>query len=328
MPEYLTLDGVPIPCSAPGGGGLLEPERSGELIRMHDNSLVSTENPAQLKRVWQFATKPLTASEWAVIWPMLRGGALHTAAGYAITRGAGSASVLPVLQDVTHEPDGDTDFRYRARFLLREAFGLAEGGTISSFALSDLVSPDDDGSGSYPITVTGATGQLNLAEPTARVNYTSRYATAGVVTPCAPVGCPPGGCADTITAIQRWRTRLLNPGLLDGVASAWVLSSFAQSFAPWSRVSLSGYFDVIRAGAIVAGPYQCALAFPPFFGGGCYIPTLSPIAFALLLNDQVEFTLTTVLALKNCVADPGTRPLVLYGWQYSNMALPGLITEA
>lgn len=313
MPEYLTLDGVPIPCSAPGGGGLLEPERSGELIRMHDNSLVSTENPAQQKRVWQFATAPLSASEWAAIWPLLRGGAIHIADGYAVTRGAGSASVLPVLQDVTHEPDGDGDFRYRARFLLREAFGLATGGVISQFALSNLVSPDDDGSGSYPNTVAATPGQLNLAEPLVVFNWASRYATAAL--------------PNAVTAIQRWRTRPLNPGLLDGFPIAWVLASYAASF-PWARVALSGYFQVIRGGAIVSGPYQCAPAFPPFFGGSMYLPSLTPMAFALLLNDQVEFTLTTELTLKTGFADDNNRPLVVYGYQYSNMTLPGNITEA
>lgn len=326
MPEYLTLNGVPIPCRAPGGGGLAEPERSGEMLRMHDNSLTSSENPAQHKRVWNFQTIPLTAAEWLAIEPLLKGGIIRTADGYAITRGGGSVAVYVRRREVQHEPNTDTDFGYMVAFSCYEVYGLATGGVSTQLYMPYTTSPDDDGLGAYP-TPDGSPSFLGLINTTPPPPFSQPSATCTdpVAAPCSSVGCV-GRCADVVTSVQRWRSNPMLAGILDGFARAEVLAvlPFGGS-TPWARIAFSGLLQVVRAGVVVLGPWQCGMDFPFFGGGVMTLPTLSPIAAATLDDDQIEFTLTVVLALKACGVDDGNRPNFSYG---GSLFLPGTWVES
>lgn len=91
MADYLTVDGWPIPVRE-GAGSQSDWEVAGERIRMYDNSLASSINPLQTKRVWTFATPPMMYAELRVILAILRLPGARQAEGYAINRALGALS--------------------------------------------------------------------------------------------------------------------------------------------------------------------------------------------------------------------------------------------
>lgn len=118
-PEYLALGSLVVLVSA-AAGRVHEPERSGEVVRMYDNSLRSSENTAQRKRTWEFTTAALTGAEWGALQPVLEGGAAIAASGYALLRTAGTVTVYPMLGEVTHADASGTDIFYSVTFTLHE----------------------------------------------------------------------------------------------------------------------------------------------------------------------------------------------------------------
>jgi hypothetical protein len=324
-PVYLSLDGVEIPVNV-NAGGLLEPERSGETVRMHDNSLRTTEDASAAKRVWAFTTIPLVSGDVEIVRALLRGGVPRTADGYAITREAGAVSVFPRLGRITHVEYGPADFRYVVAFTLHEISGLQYGGVVTSLTLANLVSPDDTGANAWPAP-TSAGGPLMLISPdVSGAGVSSGPVTTAEAVECATEDCI-GRCDEVITDLMTWRAPgVPAPAILDGFAQVSVLAIGPAGGSPWARIAFTGQLEIVRAGVVVAGPFQFGYMFPFFAGGTVSAFTVSPLAVGLEAGDQPQFTLQSALALLACGTDNGLRPSYLYGGSWgATLTLPGTL---
>lgn len=128
MPDYLTLDGVAYDVMTPQGGEK-PPELTGELSYGIDNTLATSEDPTEEKRVWPFTTPTYSYAQYQALLAVLNTTADQVlAGGWAITRAVPAdpedppitVPVLPRLGETVHDPTSDDDFGYIVNFSLHE----------------------------------------------------------------------------------------------------------------------------------------------------------------------------------------------------------------
>lgn len=128
MDYYLTLDGTVIDVLTPEGGEK-EAARTGELVYGFDNTMSTSEEPTEEKRVWPFTTPALVYADMLALLTILNTAADQVAAGgWAITRAVPAdpldppitIDVLPQLGPIVHEPTTEDDFGYMVNFTLHE----------------------------------------------------------------------------------------------------------------------------------------------------------------------------------------------------------------
>lgn len=312
---YLTLDGVNVPVQR---GGLLEPSRYGETVRMYDNTLRSTEEPTLRTRRWQFTTGPLSGAEWDAIRPLIRSVAIRTALGYAVTRGAVGIAVLCVPGEVTHEPAGDTDIAYVATFILLErgtGSGAIGGTTTGLYLYGDA---SDIGGGALRTGVSGGSSA-------------GGEATGGAPALC---GTLVGGVCDTLrcpavtTIVATWYSDPATAdGMLDGPAFLSVGAIGINPWGTWWTQRVGFQMAIYRAGSVVSGPYAFTTAAVDFSGGTVVLQTVSPlVAVPILTGDRLKFEALTIIGINGCASDDGFRPRMGYGGFFPpSVVIPGTV---
>lgn len=316
MAEYLTLNGVPIPCKAGGG---LPPSRYGETVRMYNNRLRSTEEPNWRTRIWSFVTGPLTGAEWAVIRPLLVATGAVAAGGYAITRGLTTVACLVVPGEIPNEPDGDTDARFVASFQLLEqsAVTATVGGPQTAIYLEAAASSFGAG---YRVASVG--GGLP-GEPF--------YLGVGGPDPAVPIdGCAcPGQCAPLTSLLQQWITDPLLATTLWGMGYLFSSGIFINPWGTWYRASLGMQVSLVRAGAVVAGPFPFTTSGTFFAGGPISMQLVSPlVSLPVLDDDRLMFQQFTIMGMNCGRTDDGFRPSMGTGGTNCQIIMPGSIVLA
>lgn len=314
---YLRLNGVEIPCQR---GGLLEPSRYGERVRMYNNRLRSTEEPDFRTRRWQFATGPLDGAEWLAIAPVLRSTAVLAGTGMALTRGETAIAVLCVLGEVTHLPKGDTDIRYEAVFTLyeRSTASSAIGGVTTPLVL--FGDPSPVGGGSFRAGP-GGTGTAAGGEASGGVPIT-----CGSTLPAG--GCDTARCPSVTTIIGTWYSDVVTVDtMLYGQAQ---FNGGAVGINPWGswwtqRVGIQ--MSIYRAGAVVAGPFPFTTRAVDFSGGSVTLVTVNPLVnVPVLAGDRLKFEYLSIIGLNGCTPDDGFRPRMGYGGFFPpNVVVPATL---
>lgn len=307
MPEYLTLNGVVIPCQE---GGETEPSVYGETVRMYDNSIRSTEEPDFRTRRWQFRTGPLKGAEWDVIAPILRNTSVLSAAGYAIDRTGAAVSVLCVLGEVPNEEDGDADVGYVASFTLYERLSVLTTNPSSLFYLTGVAN--------------GADLLLRLGSP--EPGEGGLGVSGGTVSACGAgdpcVGAP---CAATLTVLDTWRSLAVADNTLDGTATLAASAIGINPWGTWWRMSLTATLRIERAGVVVEGPFAFTAQGVDFSGGGILLQTVSALnAVEVLTGDEVVLDVISIMGMNACRADDGFRPSFFYGGAGAVLNLPAV----
>lgn len=308
MAEYLTLNGVVIPCKA--GGGLL-PSRYGETLRMYNGRLRSTEEPLWRTRVWQFTTGPLTGAEWAVIRPVLVSIGLVNAGGYAITRGLTTVPCLVIPGEIPNEPDGDTTARFVASFQLLERSAATSliGGVESVLKLVNVASD----------------------LPAARLAYIGPTppgggnVTGGDAEPCA---CPPAQCPSVTTVIGTFYSNpLAGPQVLSGPGRLDAGGIGINPWGTWWRMRLGMKLSVTdSAGVVLSGPYAWTTTAVQFDGGAISLFTVSPlVAVALPDLGRLKFEVLSIMGMNCDRGEDGFRPTMTLP---ATITLPGSLVEA
>jgi hypothetical protein len=116
---YLTLNGTPVNVRA-GSGSFSAPEEAGEAVRMYDNSLRTSVNPARRKRVGNFVTAEYTQAERDALVAIIGSTADIVVGGFAVSRTGGTMTAIAQLGEEQHVADGDDDVLYSIAFSLHE----------------------------------------------------------------------------------------------------------------------------------------------------------------------------------------------------------------
>lgn len=136
MPDFLTLThavltgGVPVVVPIrEGAAEELEPLRSGEQVRQYDNSLRSSENPNDTKRVARFSTAPLDVAEFEPLYALLDTGAVLTVGGGWLAAhpggGVNGAKFTPTVTGVEHIAHKDASAQHVIAFTLEQSLAYA-----------------------------------------------------------------------------------------------------------------------------------------------------------------------------------------------------------